>query len=540
MPTSSHQFTFSLTRAVASGLIIAVALVASIAWGAYIPAPGSAGPAGNASTPIYTDATQQATTNLGIKRDTTALYDFAVKGASRVTKTFISQQNVVFDGNVLQKEINNTPKTLDIQGNLYAVGSVPSSVNTSNSNIRDMALARQFLQSNTYNGTTYSPTMTTSFTNSDPVCATQGGVLVRCTGCTDATATNYDPAALTDDGSCNVPPVPGCMDATASNYDPNATADDGSCVYPPTPTGAVYYHPSQAQPDYSDPDVQLFVDYAEANGLDFMDLIPYTQDHSVTTGSCPGCTDTQFTVPQGVTSITIQAWGAGGGGGASDVRNITPQTQRGLGASGGSGSYISQTISVVPGEIFDIALGAGGRAGMNACASMSNMDLDMDTNNDGTVQLAELVGNPQYLDISCTSYAAHAGHAGGSTLVTRSSTGHKLTAPGGGGGGSSSSCVGGLLGTGSSAPHSTIVGTTNSSISGLQGNTGRNCNYVSNDFTFTGSNLGTSCGGSNIVEVFNFAGLIGGSRAICAGGSSGDRIASIGQEGSSGGVKITW
>ena len=54
-------------------------------------------------------------------------------------------------------------------------------------------------------------------------------------GCMDANATNHNPAATFDDGSCTYPPadVPGCMDANATNHDPNATVDDGSCTYPP-------------------------------------------------------------------------------------------------------------------------------------------------------------------------------------------------------------------------------------------------------------------------------------------------------------------
>ena len=31
-------------------------------------------------------------------------------------------------------------------------------------------------------------------------------------------------------------PVSGCTDPTATNYDPTATVDDGSCVYPPSPS----------------------------------------------------------------------------------------------------------------------------------------------------------------------------------------------------------------------------------------------------------------------------------------------------------------
>ena len=48
-------------------------------------------------------------------------------------------------------------------------------------------------------------------------------------GCTDAQASNYDPAATDEDGSCF---VPGCKEPSACNYDPAATVDDGSCAFP--------------------------------------------------------------------------------------------------------------------------------------------------------------------------------------------------------------------------------------------------------------------------------------------------------------------
>ena len=47
-------------------------------------------------------------------------------------------------------------------------------------------------------------------------------------GCTDPNAVNYDPQAITDDGSCYY--NPGCTDPTAVNYDPTADFDDGSCI----------------------------------------------------------------------------------------------------------------------------------------------------------------------------------------------------------------------------------------------------------------------------------------------------------------------
>ena len=56
------------------------------------------------------------------------------------------------------------------------------------------------------------------------------GTIPSVPGCTDSTATNYDPTATTDDGSCTYD-ILGCTDINATNYDATATVDDGSCTY---------------------------------------------------------------------------------------------------------------------------------------------------------------------------------------------------------------------------------------------------------------------------------------------------------------------
>ena len=50
-------------------------------------------------------------------------------------------------------------------------------------------------------------------------------------GCTDATACNFDPSAINEDGSCDFSCY-GCTETSACNYDPTATINDGSCIAP--------------------------------------------------------------------------------------------------------------------------------------------------------------------------------------------------------------------------------------------------------------------------------------------------------------------
>jgi hypothetical protein len=49
-------------------------------------------------------------------------------------------------------------------------------------------------------------------------------------GCPDSTASNYNPLATIDDGSC-IPFIYGCTDITACTYDILSNTDDGSCLY---------------------------------------------------------------------------------------------------------------------------------------------------------------------------------------------------------------------------------------------------------------------------------------------------------------------
>jgi hypothetical protein len=63
-------------------------------------------------------------------------------------------------------------------------------------------------------------------------------------GCKDSIATNYNPLATIDDGSCTYCMF-GCMDTTQFNYNPLATCDDGTCIpiiYGCTDSAAINYY----------------------------------------------------------------------------------------------------------------------------------------------------------------------------------------------------------------------------------------------------------------------------------------------------------
>ncbi len=63
--------------------------------------------------------------------------------------------------------------------------------------------------------------------------------------------------------------------------------------------------------------------------------------------------DTTYTVPAGVTSLTVKVWGAGGGSGAGN-------NQSGRGGAGGGGGYVKSVLAVTPSENLTVRIGSGG------------------------------------------------------------------------------------------------------------------------------------------------------------------------------------
>ena len=112
-------------------------------------------------------------------------------------------------------------------------------------------------------------------------------------GCTNESASNFDPQAQFDDGSCEEG-VSGCTVSAACNYNPEATIDDGSCDFVSclsfgcTDPGACNYDPTAQFDDGScDYITCLGCTDPSACNYDATATIAGTCDYD----SCGGCTD---------------------------------------------------------------------------------------------------------------------------------------------------------------------------------------------------------------------------------------------------------
>jgi hypothetical protein len=167
-----------------------------------------------------------------------------------------------------------------------------------------------------------------------------------------------------------------------------------------------------------------------------------------------------WTVPPGVTSICIEAWGGGGRGGSG----FSTGSSFGYGGGGGGGAYAYQCFTVTPGTSYTVVVGRGGIAGTNninglassvgslisAGGGLAGSAATSSTNGVGGVGGSSLAnfniigsngtngysgGNPPGGD---GGNGANGG-AGGDGANTSSSVASEGTSPGGGGGGGGNS-----------------------------------------------------------------------------------------------------
>ncbi|WP_370480341.1 LamG-like jellyroll fold domain-containing protein [Tamlana flava] len=183
-------------------------------------------------------------------------------------------------------------------------------------------------------------------------------------------------------------------------------------------------------------------------------------------------TDGTFTVPGGVTSITVQAWGAGGGG-----SKITNNGLRGGG--GGGGAFASSTVTVTPGASYPVVVGVGGYTSGNITYNGTSS-----TFNTTTVIAA---GGASSTTDSTT------GGAGGTTAA---STGDITYAGGNGANGGATNSGGGGGGAGTTGAGGNAVadtGGTGTTLNGGNGGNGVNGNSNGNP----GANYGAGGSGAS-------------------------------------------
>ncbi len=192
-----------------------------------------------------------------------------------------------------------------------------------------------------------------------------------------------------------------------------------------------------------------------------------------------------YTIPAGVTSITVEVWGGGGKGGT--------RTSSGACAGGGGGAYARSVITVVPGTSYSYTVGAG------ATTTAAGGDTWFSTN---TTILAK--GGSSVADNATTGAAGGLASASIGTYVFNGGNGSNSLATAGGGGGSSAgnalAGVSATTATGATAP--------------TGGGNGGNGRSSSNGVGIAGSNPGAGGGGAYRTSSGTSVGGNGGSGQI--------------------------
>ena len=211
----------------------------------------------------------------------------------------------------------------------------------------------------------------------------------------------------------------------------------------------------------------------------FFSIIPLVSFGQSLVDTRPGV-EYPFTVPPGVTSITVEVWGAGGGGGKSDLDRD---------GGGGGGAYAAQTISVIPGTIYNYEVGVGGGEGLAGQRSRFRLgtatSLVRAVGGGTSITTNSNAGGIGGKGVNCTGTIRFDGGDGG-----RAGSFSDGNGTGGGGGGSATASANGAVGQ--------PGGTTNGGAGGIgEGNGGRGANYGTYDDGVNGVIPGGGGGGDN-------------------------------------------
>lgn len=235
-----------------------------------------------------------------------------------------------------------------------------------------------------------------------------------------------------------------------------------------------------------------------------------------------------FIVPDGVTSITVKAWGGGGGGGGGGASAA--------GGAGGGGGYTTTTLSVTPGDTLTVYVGGGGSGG--AYSSGGN-DAGGGGGGggysgifNGSTPLA-VAGGGGGGGGARQARAGGAGGAGGGANAVAGTNGYSALNGAGGGRGSTTSGLSGTAGTGGTG------GDSNTGASGayLTGGGGADGRSGTTNTTGSGASGGTNGGGDGGQANVNTtrAGGGGGAGGLYGGGGGGGTSSSTTASGGGGG-----
>ncbi len=205
-----------------------------------------------------------------------------------------------------------------------------------------------------------------------------------------------------------------------------------------------------------------------------------------------------FTVPAGVTSITVEAWGGGGGGGNSN------NTTSNGGAGGGGGAYARKVLTgLIPGTSYTVTVGTGGTGA--PANSTANATDGGDSRFQGPGITTIVAGGGKLGDASGENTNGTGGNntggnggtaTGGDVNYTGGNGGNGGSASGGGGGSSASTSTNGANGTnGNNADNDKAGGNVGGNTTDGPGGTGEGSN--DNQPGGNGTIPGGGGGGSN-------------------------------------------
>jgi hypothetical protein len=151
-----------------------------------------------------------------------------------------------------------------------------------------------------------------------------------------------------------------------------------------------------------------------------------------------------WTCPDGITSVTVEVWGAGGAGGGS-TSNASG------GSGGGGGGYTTASVSVTPGNTYTVTVGAGGTGSTgNGTAGTASSFITLTANGGGGGETntgtpgsggtasggsTNLTGGNGITGASDGGAGGAGANGGAGGAGGNSGPGGNGTAPGGGGGG---------------------------------------------------------------------------------------------------------